>query len=46
MHMQRPPPATHAPGRQLFQEALTDGTMNGFFKLMEQFRYIHNHDYS
>lgn len=25
-------------GRQLFQEALLDGTMTGFFKLMEQFK--------
>lgn len=24
-------------GRQLFQEALLDGTMSGFFRLMEQF---------
>ena len=24
-------------GRQIFQEALLDGTMNGFFRLMEQF---------
>jgi hypothetical protein len=25
-------------GRQLFQEALLDGNMVGFFKLMEQFK--------
>ncbi len=35
------PPATafsSDQGRQIFQEALEDGTMTGFFKLMEQFR--------
>ncbi len=26
------------PGRQIFHEALADGSMVGFFKLMEQFK--------
>jgi hypothetical protein len=28
------------PGRQMFQEALLDGTMVGFFRLMEQFKWV------
>lgn len=31
-----------AVGRLLFAEALQQGTMTGFFKLVEQYRYAHH----